>query len=452
VPFNGSGTFVRLENWTNDATNNLPISATKFDIEDNDFSSGLSLCLTRDGQGTPTVPLLWTQPLTINRASDGVGVTVGRTGGANNPALSLNVADGSGGTLNLSTAAQTLGLAIAGTTILGITATQTQHIAGTAAAPGIAFAAELGSGLYRVGAGDVGLSILGVEVMDWQAATITAFNSAIAGVAVLQAVNTATAATQDLRENLTAGSSSLSLYVANQNRATAVLTGGPTAAQAALFTTSAIPLVFGVNGNYAGQIASGGGWTIPAPTSGVALTLTGVANSQTLLINSSATSGQGFGLQIHAGSTTADTWLNASNAASSATFMVGYGDGEIVIAAPPAGTNQSGTLFQVGYLDIPQNLQNAAYQLVLTDRGKHIYSSTGLTTLTIPANSVTAFPVGTAITFVNVGSAATIALATDTLRWMPSGTTGNRTLAQFGQCTLLKVAATAWTITGVGIS
>jgi hypothetical protein len=452
LPFNGSGTFVRLENWTNDATNNLPISATKFDIEDNDFASGLSLCLTRDGQGAPTVPLLWTQPLTVNRATDGPGFTVGRTGGANNPALSLNVADATGGTLNLSTATQTLGLAIAGTTIMGISATAASVINGTAAAPALSFAAELGSGLFRVGAGELGLSILGVKVLDFQASSITAFNSAIAGLASIALTNTSTTATQDILLSITAGSSVLQHQVANQNRASALVTGGPTTAQAGIWTTTAIPIVFGINGIYSGQINTGGGWQIPAPVSGIALQVNGIAASVAKFIGSS-TSGSSTGIQVLSGTTNADYCCAFQNQAGSQEYMYLQGDGQSYIYTPPAFLDRSGTsLYQIGYLDIPQNLQNAAYQLALTDRGKHIYSSTGLTTLTIPANSGTAFPVGTAITFVNLGTSATIAITTDTLRWLPSGTTGNRTLAQFGQCTLLKVAATSWTITGVGIS
>jgi hypothetical protein len=57
MPFNGSGTFVRLYNWVTDKNNGVPITASRFDGEDDDFAAGLSQCLTRDGQGTPTGPL-----------------------------------------------------------------------------------------------------------------------------------------------------------------------------------------------------------------------------------------------------------------------------------------------------------------------------------------------------------------------------------------------------------
>jgi len=55
--FNGSGTFVRSYSWAVDAANSVNISATRMDTEDNGFASGLTNCLTRDGQSVPTANL-----------------------------------------------------------------------------------------------------------------------------------------------------------------------------------------------------------------------------------------------------------------------------------------------------------------------------------------------------------------------------------------------------------
>lgn len=49
--FNGSGVFVRSYSWVNDAANGIDITASRVDTEDTGFASGLSLCVTRDGQG-----------------------------------------------------------------------------------------------------------------------------------------------------------------------------------------------------------------------------------------------------------------------------------------------------------------------------------------------------------------------------------------------------------------
>lgn len=50
MPFNGSGVFNRNFSWTIDAANTIPITATRVDSDTNDIASGLSNCVTRDGQ------------------------------------------------------------------------------------------------------------------------------------------------------------------------------------------------------------------------------------------------------------------------------------------------------------------------------------------------------------------------------------------------------------------
>src|ERR1700742_437691 len=49
--FNGNGTYVRYFNWQQDAANGVNITASRVDTEDNGYASGLSMCVTRDGQG-----------------------------------------------------------------------------------------------------------------------------------------------------------------------------------------------------------------------------------------------------------------------------------------------------------------------------------------------------------------------------------------------------------------
>jgi hypothetical protein len=109
------------------------------------------------------------------------------------------------------------------------------------------------------------------------------------------------------------------------------------------------------------------------------------------------------------------------------------------------------------YSNIPQNSQSAAYTLVLADAQKHIFHPSADTTAriwTIPANSSVAFPIGTAVTFINQNSAGTITIAitTDTLRLAGTGTTGSRTLAANGVATAIKVTSTEWVISGTGLT
>jgi hypothetical protein len=105
----------------------------------------------------------------------------------------------------------------------------------------------------------------------------------------------------------------------------------------------------------------------------------------------------------------------------------------------------------IGYRGAPQNAQTAAYQLTLTDNGKHISITTG--GVTIPANSSVAFPIGaTIVIYNNSGSSQSIAITTDTLRQAGTTNTGTRTLANYGLATCIKVAATTWAISGAGLS
>ena len=111
----------------------------------------------------------------------------------------------------------------------------------------------------------------------------------------------------------------------------------------------------------------------------------------------------------------------------------------------------------VGFLSIPQNSQSTAYTLVLGDSGKHILhpsADTTTRTFTIPANASVAFPVGTAITFINQDSAGelTIDITTDTMRLAGDGTTGSRTLAANGIATCVKITSTEWIISGNGLT
>lgn len=104
-----------------------------------------------------------------------------------------------------------------------------------------------------------------------------------------------------------------------------------------------------------------------------------------------------------------------------------------------------------------QNSKSAAYTLVLTDGGKHIFHPAADTTTriwTIPAHASVAFPIGTTLTFVNESGAGviTIAINSDTLRLSGSASTGSRTLAANGVATAIKVSNTVWYISGPGLT
>jgi hypothetical protein len=162
--------------------------------------------------------------------------------------------------------------------------------------------------------------------------------------------------------------------------------------------------------------------------------------------------------------TTAADWESGLTDFSTAT-----GTGSVVLATSPTlvtpvlGTPSSGTLSSctvdgtdaVGFRNIPQNAQTGSYTLVLADSGKHIYhaSGAGAATYTIPANGSVAYPIGTALTFVNLSTTSiSIAITTDTMYLSSAGTTGTRTLAQYGFATAIKVTSTAWLISGSALT
>lgn len=126
-------------------------------------------------------------------------------------------------------------------------------------------------------------------------------------------------------------------------------------------------------------------------------------------------------------------------------------DGELYVVGGADGTTA------VGFRTIPQNSQSAGYTCTLDDSGKHILhpsADTTARTFTIPANISVAYPIGTAITFVNQASAGvvTISITTDTMRLARAGTTGSRTLAANGVATAIKLTATEWIVSGSGLT
>jgi len=134
-----------------------------------------------------------------------------------------------------------------------------------------------------------------------------------------------------------------------------------------------------------------------------------------------------------------------------------------VVTITALGTPTSGNLTNctadgtnsVGYLNIPVNPQTGNYTLVAGDSGKTIYHALGAAaaTYTIPANASVSYVNGTAVSFVNLSAnAVTIAITTDTMYLSSAGTTGSRTLAQYGTATAVKLANTSWIITGSGLT
>lgn len=95
MAFNGSGVFLRVRNWVNDAAAGIKIRADRHDTEDDNFASGLTQCITKDGQTTITANLPMAgfkhtgvgaatavdQYVTLAQAGNSAGSWVGTFGG-----------------------------------------------------------------------------------------------------------------------------------------------------------------------------------------------------------------------------------------------------------------------------------------------------------------------------------------------------------------------------------
>jgi hypothetical protein len=106
----------------------------------------------------------------------------------------------------------------------------------------------------------------------------------------------------------------------------------------------------------------------------------------------------------------------------------------------------------VGYRGAPQQSKSAAYTTVLADAGCCIFhpsSDANARTFTIDSNANVAYVIGTIIEFINMSANnVTIAITSDTMTLLPAGTTGSRTLAQYGRASAEKISSTAWIISG----
>jgi hypothetical protein len=107
--------------------------------------------------------------------------------------------------------------------------------------------------------------------------------------------------------------------------------------------------------------------------------------------------------------------------------------------------------YSIGYLNIPQISLAANTTTALTDSGKHYYSvSASNLALTIANNTSVSWPIGTAISIVNRGTANIIIAGGTGVSVYLAGNAiaGNRVVTTYGMATVMNVAANIWMING----
>jgi hypothetical protein len=191
--------------------------------------------------------------------------------------------------------------------------------------------------------------------------------------------------------------------------------------------------------------------TLPVANGGTGTTSTTFVNLTSNVTGTLPVANGGTGVTTSTGS--GSTVLSASPTLSSPT-----------LTTPVLGTPSSGTLSActvdgtnlVGYQNIPINSQSADYTLVAADAGKSIFhpgTDSNNRTFTIPANASVSYPLGTAVSFINMSAnAVTIAITSDTMYFAGSGATGSRSLGQYGSAAAIKMTSTTWMISGSNLS
>ncbi len=284
----------------------------------------------------------------------------------------------------------------------------TTFLAGTEATPGIRFTADVDTGLYLAGNNKIGFATGGTGRV-----FIDSSGNVGIGVAVptdaLEVNGNVTATT--FTGNLSGNSSTATILQTSRS------IGGVS------FNGSADINLPGVN--QAGT----------QNTSGNAATATALQNARTI-------GGVSFDGSANINLPGVNTTGNQSTTGNAATATT------LATARNINGTSFDGSAdIVVG--NVPQNSQTSAYLLVASDAGKHISITSG--GVTVPSGT---FSAGDAISIYNNSTANQIITqgTSVTLRKAGTATTGNRTLAQYGICTVLCVASNEFVITGVGVT
>lgn len=420
MSFNGSGTF-QINTAGQPVVAGTVITATAFNALTADLATGLSTCVTKDGQTTVTANL----PMGGNKLT-GLGAGTLGTDSARLSQVQGNI-----------------------TSLLGVTGIDTIAAAGSPQVTAYA----TGQMFWFVAAGtNTGATTLNIDSLG--AKSITRGTAALAAGDIISGA-IALVVYDGTQFQLLSISRSIQTNGTIASAGTTNI-GAANAEYLAVSGTTTITAFDNVVAGIYRVLKFDGALTLTH--NGTSLILPGAAN-----ITTAANDVAGF-RSLGSGNWRCEWYQRASGApvvnpsatetvqgiVELATEAEGLTGTDTSRAMTPAVTKAVNTRLQ-------QNSQSADYTLVIDDAGKQIFhpsADTSARTFTIPANGTVAFAVGTAVTFINQNGAGTITIAitTDTMRLAGDGTTGSRTLAANGIATAVKVTSTEWLISGTGLT
>jgi hypothetical protein len=250
----------------------------------------------------------------------------------------------------------------------------------------------------------------------------------------------------------------------------ALFTAAGTGTSVGLNVGSGKTLAVAGTASVSGTLTVSGTATLPVAATAGGATIATTTGTQTLtnktltspILNTPTISGSGGALAIPTGPdtivgrATTDTLTNktlTSPAINSPAVSGGTIGGSSINSTPIGASSPSSGVFTTladskgDVRLIPQNSQTSSYALLASDSGKHISITTGGVTV-----NASVFGVGDAVSiYNNSGSSQTITQGGGvTIRLVGTGTTGSRTLAQYGLCTILCVATNVFVISGGG--
>lgn len=164
----------------------------------------------------------------------------------------------------------------------------------------------------------------------------------------------------------------------------------------------------------------------------------------------------GSGIYTTSGATLTRVVVASSSGGSAINWATGT---RMIFATAPASVLQyiGNLTANAGYLELRNNRQSANYTLVLSDSEKcivHPSSDANARLFTIDSHANVGWPDGTCVSFQNwTTQVLSIAVTTDTLVLAGTGTTGTRSLAQYGIATAhWDLTESKWLISGVGLT